>query len=636
MSDSANPNRVKTLALLEKHWGYASFRADQEPVVEAAAAGRDVLAILPTGGGKSICYQVPGLLRGGVCLVVSPLVALMHDQVQGLKKRGLHAAALAGALPRGGAQRILDNFRFGPPGFLFVAPERLDNPLFTARLREMDVRTIAVDEAHCVSGWGHDFRADYLKIAELRQVHPDAAWIALTATATERVATDVVELLALREPVLLRAPLRRANLAFRVEQVVDAATALHRWAQQLSGTALLYVRTRVEAEQRAALLRSAGCKAAHYHAGMPHKERERAQRQWLAGEIQVLACTSAFGMGIDKPDVRHIAHAHLPPSPEAYIQEAGRAGRDGLPATADLLLDPQAIDRAQDVLIAGQPTLEHVRAVFQHIANLLAVPVGSIDEGRSVDLRQTADHLDISLPRVRKSIDLLQRTDHLTTADAPKHHAFTWKADLDLVREKAGTQRPDAALLDTLLRRYGHHTGACELNVEGLARQLHESEPLILTRLQHLADIQFIEYYPPHHRIHVAFPTARSAAENIQLPAAMFSDRYANAQAQLQAMAHWARPGSLDSLREQACRAVALEQYFSPDEELTPCGICDVCAPPPSPNVESVLKAIGDGIPGDELGKHFAERHHEEVRELLRQLRDDGRLVWDQIKISPR
>ena len=623
-SESSNmPSEAR--ATLKEHWGYDDFRPIQQPVIDAACAGRDVFAVLPTGGGKSICYQVPGLMRGGVCLVVSPLVALMQDQVAGLKKRGLAAAALAGALPRGGAERILDNFRFGPPGFLFVAPERLGSPLFVERLKAMDVRTIAVDEAHCVSSWGHDFRADYLELAALREIHPDASWIALTATATGQVGRDVVDLLALESPVLVRAPLRRDNLEFRVEFVEDAATVLHFWAQGLTGTALLYVRTRAEAEHRAALLRGAGRRAAAYHAGMPQKDRERAQRQWISGELEVLACTSAFGMGIDKPDVRHIAHAHLPDGPEAYIQEAGRAGRDGLPATAELFLDGKSISAAGERLALEIPSMENVRRVFQHLANQLGTPVGSVDEGGGVDLRQAADHLEISLPHVKKSIDLLARAGYLKAGEASRHYAFTWKTELETLRAEAQTHRPDAPLLDLLIRRYGGGTGAPQLQIEGLSRQLGEAEKLVLQRLEHLADRQFIAFYPPQHRVHISFEEARTAAEKVSLPAGIYVDRIKAAKARHVAMKNWA-----EGLK---CRAVALESYFSDDEEAGTCGVCDVCAPPPDPTAEKVLEAIGNGLPGSELGRHFSPRHHEKVRDILRGLRDQGRVGWDRIRI---
>ena len=286
-ADKSPPTLAALEQVLREHWGFSAFRPSQVPVVLSGASGGDTLAILPTGGGKSICYQIPGLVRGGICLVISPLVALMADQVQGLRARGIAADALTSGLRKGEAERILDNARFGPGGFLFVAPERLSQPDFQAACQAMDVRTIAVDEAHCVSQWGHAFRADYLHVGKLRNWHPQAGWIALTATATEKVADDIEQLLGMVRPHRIRVGMRRPNLAFAVHQVPDRHAAIVDWGHRLEGSAILYVRTRRESEAMAAMLCAHGFSAAPYHAGMSRADRDDHQSRWISGSLGI-------------------------------------------------------------------------------------------------------------------------------------------------------------------------------------------------------------------------------------------------------------------------------------------------------------------------------------------------------------
>ncbi len=615
-------------ALLLQHWGYAHFREAQVPVVSAAASGQDVLAILPTGGGKSICYQVPGAYRGGVCLVISPLVALMADQVDGLRKAGLRAEALTGAVSPPVMDRILSQFEHGPGGFLFVAPERLANPAFEQACRRMPVKTVAIDEAHCVSQWGHAFRSDYLGLRVLRDWHPAAGWIALTATATERVADDIVGLLGMRQAKRFRMPMRRPNLAFRVAPVRSRMDAIAHWASKAKGSAILYVRTRRDAESMAAFLVGLGHKAAPYHAGMDRQDRDRHQAAWIRGELHMLACTTAFGMGIDKPDVRHIAHAHVPESPEGYVQEAGRAGRDGQPSTAILFLDDQAIPEAEARSQSQWPSLAQVRATLQAVANLLDLAVGStLEEPATLFWKDLAQRAKMSRHAAAKCVGLLARNGTL------EHHTdkgpswFRWEAPPEHCRTWSDTSRPDAPVLRQLLRDAPHGERLRHnLDVNSVSKVLNIRPRQTWAHLNRLEEMKLLSLSTPDRRVTLSFPTGRPDAKSLRLPASLLADRIQDAKDRWGAMTQY--------LQGEHCRAVTLETWFG-ESDAVPCGICDVCAPPAPWTSTQVLEAVGPGISAAELRRLVPPPHHDQVRDLLSSLRAEGRLHWESGWVRP-
>ena len=624
-----HPSRTSLASLrgvLREHWGHPDFRPSQVPVVKSAVSGGDTLAILPTGGGKSICYQVPGLVRGGVCLVISPLVALMNDQVAGLRRKGLRAEVLTAGMPKSEAERVLDNARFGPGGFLFVAPERLAQPHFESACRDMDVRTIAIDEAHCASQWGHSFRADYLQLAVLRKWHPGAGWIALTATATEKVAEDIERLLGMNKPTRIRSSMRRPNLAFAVRTVPDRHAALVDWGHRLEGTAILYVRTRRESEAMANMLKAHGIAAAPYHAGMDRKTRDEHQSRWLQGELAVLACTTAFGMGIDKPDVRHVAHAHIPESPEGYIQEAGRAGRDGQPAMAELFVDPHAVGEAEQHLSRQWPDQAMVRRTLQALSNQLALAEGTVMEApEEVWVGPLSMAAKCSIPLTKKSVDLMARAGWIAMHPVQQRTLCKWRIAPEELQRNAPEYGSDRGVLSALLHAYGSkRTPQWTLDIEAVFSAAGCDMKAGWQHLKRLSEFGAIDIAAPSDRLSVQFTVARPSSKTARIPAKILEDRVRDAEERWAFMRDYLNVGS--------CRAQALESLFERDVA-PPCGICDRCQPPPPPKAEDVLSWIGNGMTFAELQQRVPALHREEVRELLEAWRAEGVITWNEGRI---
>ena len=359
--------------VLKKYWGYDSFRPKQEEIVRAAVEGRDVLAILPTGGGKSVCFQVPAMMRPGLALVITPLIALMKDQVQNLNDRGIRAIAVYAGMTRNDVDLALNNATYGDCKFLYISPERLATRLFQQYLRNMDVSYVVVDEAHCISQWGYDFRPDYLNIGLLRDV-VDVPVIAVTATATPTVADDIMERLRFREKLLIKSGFERPNLSYIVRPSEDKLGQIIGICESVPGTGIVYVRNRKKSEELAAFLGQKGISASFYHAGLGTYTRTQRQAAWKSGKIRVMVCTNAFGMGIDKPDVRFVIHFDIPDSPEAYFQEAGRGGRDGNRSYAVLLWNSSDIRRLHQTETVSFPDMQYIEDIYQKVHIFLGIP----------------------------------------------------------------------------------------------------------------------------------------------------------------------------------------------------------------------------------------------------------------------
>ena len=368
--------------VLRKYWGYDSFRPMQEEIVDAALEGRDVLAILPTGGGKSICFQVPSLMKEGIAIVVTPLIALMKDQVQNLNSRGIKALCINAGMGRREVELALNNAAYGDFRFLYVSPERIGTPLFRSYLQAMNVSFIVVDEAHCISQWGYDFRPDYLEIGKLREI-VDAPVIALTATATPEVAEDIMDRLGFEEKLLLKSGFERPELSYIVRKCEDKLGQLLNICSNVKGTGVVYVRSRKKAEELSAFLCTNGISASFYHAGLGQDSRTDRQERWKKDDIRVMVCTNAFGMGIDKPDVRFVVHFDVPDGPEAYFQEAGRGGRDGNRAYAVLLWNSSDIRRLHQITTVSFPSLEYIEDIYHKVHVFFDIPYDT-GEGRQL------------------------------------------------------------------------------------------------------------------------------------------------------------------------------------------------------------------------------------------------------------
>ena len=586
-------------ATMEAQWGYPSFRPGQEAIIEAVLQGRDVLGILPTGGGKSLCYQVPAVLFDGLTLVVSPLIALMQDQVEGLERRGIRAAALNSAMSRRKREQCLVNAEHGLYDVLYVAPERLTMPMFQARAEALNVALLAVDEAHCVSEWGHHFRPDYQEIAPAREALGAPPMLAVTATATPEVRADVQELLQLNDPKVVVQGFDRPNLVWSVFQTANKRGKLRDVVEGVPGCGIVYASTRRNVEMWTDWLQREGVSAAGYHGGMAPKARAAAQQQWIQDEVRVMVATNAFGMGIDKPDVRFVAHVDLPASLEAYYQEAGRAGRDGERAYAVLLYQPPDVDTQEALIEAGHPSVQEIQAVYTAICNVGQVPLGSQPESPlTVDMNAVQRVTDLHASKIRTAIDMLERADAWQRLPNRRHRGWIrFREAASSVRNYAQKQS-NAALQRFVfaLIRFVHAEAYATwwpLDMKQLERRIELPRPRIRKGLDYLAERGLLEWRAPGRAIHLEMTHPR--AQQWPVPGDAVAEARARAEARLQAMIDYAQSAS--------CRRQQLLAYFG--EDSTPCGRCDVCLgrhdpDPVTPADEDELRGVLHAIAKNE------------------------------------
>ena len=556
---------------LKAYWGYESFRPMQERIINEALAGRDVLAILPTGGGKSVCFQVPALMKEGIALVVTPLIALMKDQVQNLSARGIRAIAVHAGMNRHEVDLALNNAAYGDYKFLYVSPERIQTRLFQSYLSVLNISYIVVDEAHCISQWGYDFRPEYLQIGILRTT-VQAPVIALTATATPAVADDIMERLGFREKNLLRSGFERPNLSYIVRECQDKAGELLSVCNGVPGTGIVYVRNRKRTEETAQMLRAAGISASFYHAGISSEVRTLRQEDWKAGRTRVMVCTNAFGMGIDKPDVRFVVHYDLPDSPEAYFQEAGRAGRDGLPSYAVLLWNSGDGKRLSQIERASFPSLEYIEDIYHKVHIFFGIPY---DAGMGRQLK-------FDLPAFCRQFRLQQAAVFYAVKYIEREGHWTFSEDLEIQTrvqvtidrtELYGVELPDSRmvpLLETLMRNYtalfsypvsideSLIAGKCGITVSEL-RQL----------LYGLSVNHVIKYIPADRADVVYLLHDRRHPGDLKLSPARYNLLRNAFHERVQTM--------LDFVAEQEeCRSRFLLRYFGQSDSAD-CGRCDIC-----------------------------------------------------------
>ncbi len=562
---------MEAIDVLRQHWGYESFRPMQQEIISAAADGKDVLAILPTGGGKSVCFQVPALMREGIALVVTPLIALMKDQVQNLETRGIRALSIHAGMERREVELVLNNAAYGDFKFLYVSPERLGTALFQSWLSLLPINYIVVDEAHCISQWGYDFRPDYLTISELRKT-VDAPVIALTATATPRVAEDIMDKLAFRERLLLRSGFERPNLSYIVRRCEDKSGKLLDICRGVEGSGIVYMRHRRRCEETAAFLTANGISASYYHAGLSGETRTARQEAWKRGEIRVMVCTNAFGMGIDKPDVRFVAHTGLPESPESYFQEAGRAGRDGKPSYAVLLWNATDVRRLQQLREVSFPSLPYIEDIYQKLHIFFEIPYEA-GAGRQLkfDLEAFAKHFKLERAPVHYALKYLERSEHLTfSEDVEIATQVGILVDRNALYD---IDLPDPAmvsLLEVLMRRYsGIFSWPVPIREEPVAAACGLTVPQ-LRQLLYRTSLEHVIKYIPGDRCSVVFlHHNRLTPGNVDLQKEKYNFLLDNARGRADAMVEYASG-------TEECRSRWLLRYFG-QEETEDCGSCDVC-----------------------------------------------------------
>lgn len=562
----------KCYEVLKRYWGFAEFRPVQMQIIRSVMDGRDTLALMPTGGGKSLTYQVPTMAREGLCIVVTPLIALMKDQVDRLRARGIPAVAIHSGLSTRQIDIALDNCAYGDVKFLYAAPERLATEAFRLRVVRMNVSLIAVDEAHCISQWGYDFRPSYLRIAELREKLPGVPVLALTASATGPVAEDIMHHLQFAEPQLLRSSFARPNLSYSVRRTDDKQGQLLRLVRNVPGTGIVYVRTREATGQVADLLRQEGVTAAAYHGGLGHAERSLRQEQWLRGEVRVMVATNAFGMGIDKADVRFVVHYAMCDSLESYYQEAGRAGRDGRRAYALLLVAADDDERIVRRFEQEFPPLEQIKDIYERICSYLQIGIGDGYQSSCLfNIHDFCAREHLWSGTVQSALKLLQQNGYMTLSDAqdnPARVMFCVSRD-DLYRLRVQRNELDH-FIRTLLRLYnGVFTEFRPIDEGELATWSGYTVERVKELLKRLWQLRVIRYIPSNRSPILFMNEERLPRADVRIAPETYRRRKELMRERFERMTAYAS-------NETLCRSVVLERYFG-GKDTTPCGVCDIC-----------------------------------------------------------
>ena len=564
--------------ILQEYWGYESFRSKQEEIVNAALDDRDVLALLPTGGGKSVCFQVPALMREGIAIVVTPLIALMKDQVQNLNDRGIKALCVNAGMSHREVELTLNNAAFGDFKFLYVSPERLGTQLFRNYVQEMNVSYIVVDEAHCISQWGYDFRPDYLQIGDLRKL-VDAPVIALTATATPKVADDIMERLGFAQKCLIKSGFERPNLSYIVRRCEDKPGQLINVCSKVEGTGIVYVRSRKKAEELSALLTANGIDASFYHAGLGQETRSDRQSKWKKGQIRVMVCTNAFGMGIDKPDVRFVVHFDVPDSPEAYFQEAGRAGRDLKRSFAVLLWNSSDIRRLRQMATVSFPSMEYIEDIYHKIHAHYEIPY---DTGMGRQLKFNIDEFcrkfKLQRQAVYYSILYMERTGHLTfSEDVDINTKVQIVADRNELGELDLEDARMYSLLEMMMRRYtGLFSYPVPVDEDYIASRIGVTIPMLRQLLYKLSLEHVIRYVPCDHATVIFLHHDRLRPKNLNLDPEKYDMLKTSFEEKVEKMIDYVQ-------EEEVCRSSYLLEYFG-QEDSKPCTTCDICRARPQSN----------------------------------------------------
>ncbi|MGZ4038053.1 MAG: RecQ family ATP-dependent DNA helicase [Bacteroidia bacterium] len=625
--------RADIRQILKKYWGFSEFRPLQEEIILSVLGKKNTVALLPTGGGKSICFQVPGLAMGGTTLVISPLIALMNDQVQNLKKKGISAVAISSAMNYKEIEIALNNAALGHVQFLYVSPERLENEDFRMKLSYLPITLVAVDEAHCISQWGYDFRPSYLRIAEVKNYFKELPLIALTASATEEVIADVIGKLGLDKPELFRQSFARSNLRYVVQLEENKIDRLLKVIQNIGGSGIVYVKNRKKTEQITQQLNKLKISAGFYHAGIKNSIRAERQNDWIANKFQVMVATNAFGMGIDKPDVRFVVNLDLPDSLESYFQEAGRAGRDGKTAYSVLLFTKKDETSLKEYLDYAFPTLDIIRNCYNAVCNFYQVAVGS-GQGLSIEFRldEIARSYKLHPAVLYNSVKFLEKEDLLSLVDAgfePGKCMVTMnKEELYAFQIKYSKYEP---LIKTLLRSYG---GIFEqymsINEKDLAYRVKNTISSVTEQLEFLDKQQVISYIPQNELPRLIFLQHRINSKHIELDPKHYKFLKARAEEKVNNVIAYVNETTI-------CRQSFLLNYFN-ELSMEACGYCDVCLSRkktgPDPKIrKKIVTLLEDGaLHLNERKEKLIRYNDEKWMAALNELIDNGVVAIDKKK----
>ncbi len=619
--------------ILTRYWGFTSFRPLQEEIIRSVAEGRDTLALMPTGGGKSITFQVPALAMEGTCLVITPLIALMKEQVNRLNSLEIRSLMIHSAMTREEIDITIENCIYGDYKFLYVSPERISTPLFQGKAGRLNLSLVAIDEAHCISQWGYDFRPSYLKIASLREIiSPEVPFLALTATATSAVVDDIMEKLAFRTKNVLRTSFARKNISYLVRQVEEKGSYLLKTLGSVSGSGIVYVRSRKRSKEVAELLVASGIDADFYHAGLPDELRDRKQAAWSTGKTRVIVSTNAFGMGIDKADVRFVIHWDTPDSLENYFQESGRAGRDGKPAWAVLLFSPSDKTRLYDSLRQKFPEVERIKDVYEALCNHLMVPLGS-GKNNVFDFNMAEFVSRYRLPVIEtyNSLAFLQREGYVEFTEEinnPSRVHFVVGRD-DLYKFQVANESFDG-FIKLLLRSYtGMFTEFVAINEDSLSRKAAISRDTVYSYLVKLSSMNIIRFIPGKKTSLVIFTEERLVRKALMISPENYLHVKEKYVARLDKMIDYAESGN-------RCRVVMLLDYFG--EESDRCGACDVCRERNELDLskyefdiilEEIKEILSENSPDPEELVKLVSQPEEKVIKVIRWLLDHNKIIQD-------